>query len=574
LTTRASTVGHLASRIEVDTLSPEQGALFLLRRASFIAPDVTLEDVSPQERDIAVQVSQELGGLPLALDQAGAYLEATGTALTAYQQVYHQHRMDLLAQRRAQGEDHPEPVATTWSLSFALVEEKNPAGADLLHLCAYLSPDAIAEEILTQGAPHLGPILGPVASDAFLLGQAIEALRAYSLIGRDPSRQTLSMHRLVQAVLRDALDASGKRLWGERAIRAVHAALPPVVHENWPQLERLLANAQMCAGWLESEGVHLEVTAEVLNQIGWYLTERARYNEAEPLLERAYEISLQQRGAEHLDTAISLNNLAYLYGAKGKYEQAEPLLVHVLAINERQLGPDHPDTASSLNNLGDLYRIQGKYELAEPLLVRALSINERQLGPNHPHIAHGLNNLASLYYVQDKYELAEPLLVRALSINERQLGSSHPLTAFSLNTLAVLYNAQGKYEQAEPLLIRTLKNWGQQLGPDHPLTATILNNLAELYIAQGKYKQAEPLLVRALSIREKQLGPLHSETAGSLDNLAALYYTQGKYEQAKPLFVRALEINERQLGPDHPSTQITRGNYAALLRMMGREAEA
>jgi len=149
LTTRASTVGHLASRIELNTLSPEQGALFLLRRASLIAPDVILEDVSPQERDLAIQVSQELGGLPLALDQAGAYLEATGTALDAYQQIYQQHRMDLLAQRRAQRADHPEPVATTWTLSFALVEEKNPAAADLLHLCAYLSLDAIAEEILT-----------------------------------------------------------------------------------------------------------------------------------------------------------------------------------------------------------------------------------------------------------------------------------------------------------------------------------------------------------------------------------------------------------------------------------------
>ena len=175
LTTRAFAVGHLASRLEVDTLAPEQGALFLLRRASLIAPDATLEQVSPQQRDLAIQVSQELGGLPLALDQAGAYLEATGTALAAYQQIYQQHRTDLLAQRRAQGADHPEPVASTWSLSFARVEETNPAAADLLRLCAYLAPDAIPEEILTQGAAHLGPVLGPVASDAFLLGQAIRS---------------------------------------------------------------------------------------------------------------------------------------------------------------------------------------------------------------------------------------------------------------------------------------------------------------------------------------------------------------------------------------------------------------
>jgi hypothetical protein len=283
LTTRAFAVGGLASRLEVDTLSAEQGALFLLRRASLIAPDATLEHVSPQEHDLAMQVSQELEGLPLALDQAGAYLEATGTALAAYQQIYQQHRTDLLAQRQAQGADHPEPVTSTWSLSFARVEETNPAAADLLRLCAYLAPDVIVEEILAQGAAHLGPVLGPVASDAFLLRKAIEALRAYSLVGRDPGLQTFSVHRLVQAVVREALDASDRQRWVERAIRAIHAALPPMEHANWPQWERLLTHVQACVAWLEPEEIHLREAAEVLQQAGMYLTERARYSEAEPL---------------------------------------------------------------------------------------------------------------------------------------------------------------------------------------------------------------------------------------------------------------------------------------------------
>jgi tetratricopeptide (TPR) repeat protein len=381
LTTRAFAVGHLASRLEVDTLAPEQGALFLLRRASLIAPDATLEHVSPQERDLAIQVSQELGGLPLALDQAGAYLEATGTALAAYQQIYQRHRTSLLAQRRAQGADHPEPVASTWSLSFARVEETNPAAAELLRLCAYLAPDAIAEEILTQGAEHLGPVLGPVASDAFLLGQAIEALRAYSLVGRDPGLQTLSVHRLVQAVVRDALDASGRQRWAERAIRAVHAALPPVEHANWSQWELLLAHAQACAAWMDPQEIHLQEAAEVLHKAGWYLTERARYSEAEPLLERAYQMSEQELGTEHLDTARDALTLAELYRVQGKYEQAEPLYQRALAIYERQLGPQHPDTATSLNNLAALYDTQGKYEQAEPLYERALAICEQQLEP-------------------------------------------------------------------------------------------------------------------------------------------------------------------------------------------------
>ncbi len=451
LTTRAFAVGQLASRLEVDTLSPEQGALFLLRRASLVAPDATLEQVSPQQRALAMQVSQELGGLPLALDQAGAYLEATGTALAAYQQIYQQHRTDLLAQRRAQGADHPEPVASTWSLSFARVEETNPAAADLLRLCAYLAPDAIPDEILTLGAEHLGPALGPVASDAFLLGQAIEALRTYSLIGRDASLQTLSVHRLVQAVVRDALDASDRRRWVERAIRAVHAALPAVEHANWPAWERLLAHAQACAAWLDPQDVHLQEAAEVLNQAAWYLTERARYSEAELLLERAYQMSEQQLGAEHLDTARDALALAYLYDAQGKYEQAEPLLVRALVIREQRLGPEHPATAQGLNNLAELYRVQGKYEQAEPLYQRALAICEQQLGPEHPHTAFSLDNLAALYYAQGKYEQAEPLNQRALAICEQQLGPQHPDTQIIRGNYFALLRTVGRYEEATVL---------------------------------------------------------------------------------------------------------------------------
>jgi tetratricopeptide (TPR) repeat protein len=451
LTTRAFAVGNLANRLEVDTLSAEQGALFLLRRASLMAPDATLEHVSPQQRALAMQVSQELGGLPLALDQAGAYLEATGTALAAYQQIYQRHRTDLLAQRRAQGADHPEPVASTWSLSFARVEETNAAAADLLRLCAYLAPDAIAEEILTQGAEHLGPVLGPVAADAFLLGQAIEALRAYSLVGRDPGLQTLSVHRLVQAVVRDALDAAGRQIWVERVIQAVHAALPPVEHANWPQWERLLAHAQACAAWMDPQEIHLQEAAEVLQQTGWYLTERARYSEAEPLLERAYQMSEQEQGAEHLDTARDALTLAYLYQAQGKYEQAEPLYVRALAIYEQQLGPLHPDTAASLNNLAGLYQAQGKYEQAEPLYQRALAIWEQQLGPLHPNTAQSLNNLAALYDDQGKYEQAEPLYQRALAIREQQLGPLHPTTQIIRRNYVALLRRMGRDAEAVAL---------------------------------------------------------------------------------------------------------------------------
>jgi tetratricopeptide (TPR) repeat protein len=574
LTTRAQAMGRLAGRLEVDVFPVEQGALFLLRRAALLAPDAELLQASTRDQELAVQITQELGGLPLALDQAGAYLEETGSSLADYQQAYRQHRTELLKERRGLVADHPESVTTTWSLSFRCVEARNPAAADLLRLCAYLAPDAIAEEIITQGTAHLGPRLALIATDALLLGQMMEALRAYSLIGRDPAAKTLSIHRLVQVVLRDMLDEAERLRWVERAIRAVHAALPAVEHANWPQWERLLAHALACSEWIEQLGVHLPEATEVLQQTGSYLTDLARYSEAEPLLERAYRISEQEWGAEHIDTARDAFTLAKLYWIQGKYTEAEPLYQRALLIHEQQLGPQHPLTATSLNNLALLYESQGRYAEAEPLFQRALSIRERQVGPLHPYTAQSLNNLALLYCSQGKYTEAEPLYQRALAIDEKVFGLEHPDVATDLNNLASLYERQGKYTEAEPLYQRALSICERQLGPRHPNTAASLNSLAGLYESQGKYAEAEPLYQRALSIREQQLGSQHPTTATSLNNLAGLYQIGGKYAEAEPLYQRALAIYEQQVEPTHPNTATSLNNLARLYQIGGKYAEA
>ena len=533
LTTRAQATGRFARYLQVDILPTELGALFLLRRAGRLAPDATLEQTSEHNRSATRAICEEVGGLPLALDQAGAYIEETGCSLAEYQRLYQRRRANLLAERRGQlVDDHPLPVATTWSLSFAQVEQNNPAAADLLRLCAFLAPDAIPEEIITQGAEHLGPQLAPVGADPYLLNQAVEALRAYSLLSRDPHTHMLSMHRLVQATLKDQMNEQDRQQWAERTIRAVNAAFPAMEFETWPQCERCLPHGLICAEMVEQENLLLLEAASLLHWAGTYLIERARSQEAQSLLQQALAIREQKLGPQSIETSNTLDRLARCFETQGKYSQAEPLLKRALAIREQQLGPDHPSTASSLNNLALLYDTQGKYQQAEPLYQRALAIHEQQLGPQHPNTANSLNNLAGLYRAQGKYEQAEPLYQRALAIREQQLGALHPDTAQSLNNLALLY-------------------WNQ-----------------------GRYELAEPLLVRALAIREQQLGPEHPDTAGSLNNLAALYRNQGKDEQAEPLYQRALAIDERTLGPQHPTTQTIRASYARLLRTMGHGAEA
>ncbi len=257
LTTRTQATGRFARRLEVDVLPTEQGALFLLRRAGLLPADATLEQAEAADKTHAKEVCEELGGLPLALDQAGAYIEETGCRLVDYLRLYQNRRADLLSERRGQlVDDHPLPVASTWSLSFERVEQKNPAAADLLRLCAFLAPDAIPEEIITQGAKHLGSQLAPVGADPYLLNQAIEVLRSHSLLRRETGSGTdslLSVHRLVQAVLKSQMNEQNRHQWAERATQAVNAAFPEVEHQTWPQCDRLLPHALLCTELIAQE---------------------------------------------------------------------------------------------------------------------------------------------------------------------------------------------------------------------------------------------------------------------------------------------------------------------------------
>src|SRR5207248_2631925 len=143
-------------------------------------------------------------GLPLALDQAAAYIEENQCSLTDYLNLYQSRRSTLLKRRGSFSKrDYPKSVATTWAISFEQVERDNPAAAELLRLCAFLHPDAIPEAMIVEGASELGPILQPVVEDPIEFAEAIGTLRKYSLVRRNPETKMLTLHRLVQTVLRD-----------------------------------------------------------------------------------------------------------------------------------------------------------------------------------------------------------------------------------------------------------------------------------------------------------------------------------------------------------------------------------
>ena len=615
LTTRMQFTGTIARGIDLDVMDTDDGTLFLLRRAKLIAPNAPADPVADYYIQ-ARELTRLLGGLPLALDQAGAYIEETGCSVGGYLEIYRSEGIALLQKRGMFANGHPKSVVSTLFLSFEKLQHINPLAALLLQFLAFLHPDAIPEEIISGGASELGPAFQPIVTHPLKLNALFRSLYRFSLIRRNTAEQALTVHRLVQAVLTGVLDDDTARQRAGRTVCMVNRAFPEVQVATWSRCERYLVQALLCADLIAKYRLKFPEAARLLDLTGRYLYERGRIVEADPLLHRALAMRENVSGPEHFDTTISLNNLALLYHAQGKYEQAEPLyaralqvrtmlhgadhpdtaiILHNLAalyhaqgkyeqaeatyqqalqIREQTLGPEHPDTAISLDSLAVLYADQGKFGQAELLGQRVLAIKEQILEPDHPDIAISLSNLAGFYHVAGKYARAEPLYQRARAIFEKVLGSLHLHTATSLDNLAGLYADQGNYIEAEMLSQQALKIKEKTLGPEHPEVYLSLITLASVYQALEKYEQAETLYQRALAICEKTLGMEHAYTAGCLTYLATLYTEQGKYEAAEPFANRALEIKKKALEPEHASLATSLDTLAAIYHGQGKNEQA
>jgi tetratricopeptide (TPR) repeat protein len=617
LTTRIQAVGLMAHSIAVEKMDKEEGALFLLRRAKVLAPEAPLTQATEIDRTQAEAIVAAMDGLPLALDQAGAYIEETGCGLPSYLDLYKTHQKDLLQRRGTILSDHPASVATTWSLSFQRIEQANRAAADLLRLCAFLDPDAIPEEIFRDGASDLGFTLMSVAADPFKLDKAIAEVLRYSLMRRNMKEKMLSLHRLVQVVVQAEMNQKMQRQWAERAMRAVNRTLPKIELATLPRGQRLLPHTQVCATLIDQYGFVFPEAAQLLMWTGSYLVihteyqkeellsqralavqeqmlgpprpttttkvvslgppslEQERNKEAESLYQRALKIREQVFGPEHPVTAISLNGLGLIYSEQGKYEEAEAHYQQALKIREQVLGPEHLATATSLDNLGRLYSEQGRYKEAESQFERALAIRKQVLVPTHPATAGSLSNLGWLYWQQQhKYQKAEHFFQQALNIYEKVLGSEHLTTANRLSTLGWLYREEGKYKEAELHFQRALAICEQAPEPDDLLRADILHGLGWVYEGLHRYTEAESRLQQALAIRERAQGPNHLGTAEHLRTLGEFYYLRGRYKEAEPLYQRALAIREKALGPKHPDTADIWYSLGDIYRKLGRRKEA
>ncbi|MGV9594719.1 tetratricopeptide repeat protein [Streptomyces tendae] len=580
LTTGWSAAGA-STVVRLDVLDPGDSLKLLTRIAVADHPGRDMSD--------AAGLCEELGHLPLAVEQAGAYL-AQNPFITprAYRELLARQPGRMLG-RGAVNTPAERTIARIWDVTLDRVSQIQPEAASLLRVLAWFAPDHIPTALLPATEPGQHDQAGADGGDGRDGGgsrsrgdggggvwEGAGVLSAYGMLTVDPAAGTVSVHRLVQAVARTPEPGHPHRTLEQieqarqHATSCLHTALPQDWNTpaSWPLWRELLPHVDALARHADTD-TDTYTTARLLSYAGGFLNDQGTVRRAIAYLLRAHTTCLRVVGEDHLDTLSSRNNLAEAYRAAGDLARAIPLFERTLRVRVRVLGEDHPDTLTSRNNLAYAYETAGDLARAIPLFERTLDDAVRVLGEDHLDTLSSRNNLAGAYRAAGDLARAIPLFERTLRVRARVLGEDHPDTLTSRNNLAGAYRAAGDLARAIPLFERTLRERVRVLGEDHPSTLTSRNNLACTYETAGDLARAIPLYEQTLRERVRVLGEDHPSTLTSRNNLAYAYETAGDLARAIPLYEQTLRERVRVLGEDHPDTLSSRNNLACAYQSAG-----
>ena len=492
--------------MEVSTLDARTAAEFLLNRTM------------STDTESAHAIAHELGLLPLALEQAAAFVETTGRSLEQYRELLRTNHSALL--KRSAPPAHAAPATATLSLALTELETASPGSLVLLRIAAFLAPEDIPfrlllpENLKLPSAGLKNRLLRQVqelCAEPLALDDAVAGLQRLSLIGR-PS-QVFSVHRLVQAVTRDQIAPRQQQAWRKIAVALVEAAVPAdvILPASWSICRLLLPHAALVLKPLNELWWDL---ATALGNSGDYATARALLQ----TLVQFYEGSL---GIEHPRTLIAQDSLAFWTGHAGDPGAARDMLTKLLSLKKRiKRGAEHQSTLTTRHNVAFWTGQAGDAVAARDMLAELLPIEERLLGAEHLSTLTTRHTLATVTGQAGDAVAARDMLAELLPIRERRMGAEHLETLNTRHSLAEWTGRAGDPVAARDTIAELLPIRERLLGAEHPKALNTRHSLAEWTGRAGNPVAARDILADLLPIQTRLLGAEHPDTLDTRHTLA------------------------------------------------------
>jgi tetratricopeptide (TPR) repeat protein len=548
--------------------------LITTRRQDLDYPSVRLDVLTTEEgirllnagtRDFgedAGALVERLGGLPLALELAKAYLNYHKqlTIAALLQEMRAAGDVGLLSEFASEYSDHlptghTKDILATFQLSWNAASE--PAQR-VLRVMGELAPVAVPRFLLRSvlDMPADAGIRDP-------LSRALDETSNLSLVELDNSGNPIA-HRLILAFARhrNVADASSPfdqclatiREQMARASLAEDAGTMRELNLLAPHAESLLADGRVSG----------KDYYRLADRLGRHYRALGRYADAKRNLTAALAAAEKIFEPGHPSIATRQSNLALALKDWGQLEEARDLLYKALASDEKSFEPGHRSIAIRQSNLATVLKGLGQFEEARDLVSKALASDERTFQPGHPSIATRQSNLATVLRDLGQLEAARDLMRKALASDEKTFGPGHPTVAIRLSILGLVLSDLGQLEEARDLLRKALAANERTFQPGHPTIAKRQSNLATVLRGLGQLEEARDLLCKALASDEKTFEPGHPTIAIKQLNLALVLRDQGQSEEAHDLLLKAHRTLLSRLGPDHPRTKTALQNLRSL----------
>ena len=527
---------------------------------------------SPESAE-AAQIVQELGYLPLAIEQAAAYVREVAGNFANFIDEYHNNHKDVHEWIPQEYRSYSHSVATTWFMSFNVVRKNHSQAVELFRILSFLNPDGILIDFLQAGINGFSDDLRRLISSRIDLSKALIELERFSLLKWNRLGKMLVIHRLVQNVIRDELSEEERTNLCNTVVDVCDEAFPKEWNNDTRSFCRIYFG-QILRPLLSIKSVQTMKLADIMARVGDFLLKDGKYNDGGELLKLVVKIRSVLSGADDPDTVTSMHNLAWMYQLQGKLPKAAKMQEDVLVKRKVILGEDHPDTITSMHTLACTYQLQGKLPEAAKMQEDVLAKYEMILGEDHPDTIASMHTLAWTYQLQGKLPKAAKMQKDVLAKRKVILGADDPDTVTSMHNLAWMYQLQGKLPKAAKMQEDVLAKIKVILGEDHPYTISSVHNLAWMYQLQGKLPEAAKMQEDVLAKYKVILGEDHPDTITSMHNMAWTYQLQGKLPEAAKMQEDVLAKYKVILGEDHPDTVTSMAHLATMYRLQGKLLEA
>ena len=530
---------------------------------------------SPEKRIEALDLSEDLNGLPIALTQAASVMAERELDCRTYR-VHLAERRTHMAARYTAG--LPPALLATWSLAAECAHGLAPEGLawPALALVAMLDRHGIPGAVLTSPSA-CGYITGRPSNaggtDQNLVRRAISNLARAGLVTIDPATpvRTVQLHASVQAAVRAFIPQSEL----EQLVLAAADALV----QTWPEgdggahLEQAMRDCGAAVREIDPVMLWKPEAHPLLFRAGLSLEANGLASAAIAYWQAMVSTSTRLLGPDHAQSVLARGRLAAAYEAAGRPGDAIAVFASALNEHEQNLGADHRDTIAVRGRLAHAYASADRSE-AITVYERTVADAERVLGPGHPSTLSGRASLAAAYLAADMPEDAIRVSQLLLADAERLLGAGHATALAARASLGEAYLAAGRPKDSIDQYTRTLAAQEAAHGRDHPDTIAARASLAAALRKAGKTKDAITQYERVLTDRERTAGADHSDTVAARANLAFAYRTAGMLREALPVYERTLADRERLQGPEHRETRTARANLAGAYQQAGRTGDA